>query len=262
MSWNINLQKIETASLSLDYYLVPWDTEIFQFPVVQLSRLEIHHSDAARADFQVFKDWLQREKVVLCACRLDHDRMQESLFLEEQGFRFIELNYHPVMECLQQVHLDSLQNLEPLTVAPAGPEDAAILEEMAGTVFGKERFHADPRVGAAIANLRYRAWMRNSLQDERHQVLKFSDQRRLVGFFIVEYLADKTCYWHLTAVAPGNHGQGVGKRLWTTMLLRNRDEGIERVETSISSHNIRVMNLYVSLNFRFISPQTTFHWHV
>lgn len=261
MNWDINLQKLETASLMLEYYLVPWDIAIFQFPVAQLSRLEIHQPDAAPADFQAFKDWLRREQVVLCACRLDHDRMAESLFLEEQGFRFIELNYHPVLEGLQQAKLDALQGLQPLTIEPAGPEDSAVLEEMAGTVFSKERFHTDPRIGASLANLRYRAWMRNSLRDERQQVLKFLDEGKLAGFFIVEYLTDGTCYWHLTAVAPGNQSRGVGKRIWTTMLLHNRNEGIERVETSISSHNIRVMNLYVSLGFRFLNPQTTFHWH-
>ncbi len=261
MGWNIDLQKLETASLTLEYYLVPWDIAIFQFPVAQLSRLEIRQPDAAQADFQAFRDWRRREQVVLCACRLDHDRMQESLFLEEQGFRFIELNYHPVMERLQQAELGYLQGLQPLAVERAGPEDGAILEEMAGTVFGKERFHTDPRIGATLANLRYRAWMRNSLRDEKQQVLKFLDQGKLAGFFIVEYPADRTCYWHLAAAAPGNQSRGFGKRIWTTMLLHNRNEGIERVETSISSHNIRVMNLYVSLGFRFLNPQTTFHWH-
>lgn len=261
MNWNIDLQKLETASLAIEYYLVPWDIAIFQFPVAELSRLEIHQPDTAQEDFQAFKDWLQREKVVLCTCRLDHDRMPESIFLEEQGFRFIELNYHPVLESLQQAKLDALRGLQPLTVEPAGPEDGAFLEEMAGTVFGKERFHTDPRLGASLANLRYRLWMRNSLQDERQQVLKFLNEGKLAGFFIVEYLANRTCYWHLTAVAPCKQGHGVGKRIWTTMLLHNRNEGIERVETSISSHNIQVMNLYVSLGFRFLNPQTTFHWH-
>jgi hypothetical protein len=52
----------------------------------------------------------------------------------------------------------------------------------------------------------------------------------------------------------------MGRSLWQTMLLRHRDEGTSFVETTISSHNLPIVNLYARLGFSFASAHMTFHW--
>jgi hypothetical protein len=42
-------------------------------------------------------------------------------------------------------------------------------------------------------------------------------------------------------------------------LLRHKGEGATSVETTISGHNLAVMNLYARLGFSFASAQMTFH---
>jgi RimJ/RimL family protein N-acetyltransferase len=82
----------------------------------------------------------------------------------------------------------------------------------------------------------------------------------LVGFFIVEQRPDRSVYWHLTAVAPKWQGKGIGMSVWRTMLLRHKAEGAPFVETTISGHNLAIINLYARLRFTFRGAQMTFHW--
>jgi ribosomal protein S18 acetylase RimI-like enzyme len=83
-----------------------------------------------------------------------------------------------------------------------------------------------------------------------------------VGFFVVEHRPAGTVYWHLTAVAPGWQGMGIGGDLWRTMLLRHRTEAASEVETTISGHNLAAINMYARLGFSFPASAMTFHWLV
>ena len=53
--------------------------------------------------------------------------------------------------------------------------------------------------------------------------------------------------------------KGMGMSLWQAMLLRHRAEGATFVETTISGHNLPIINLYARLGFSFASAQMTFH---
>ena len=68
------------------------------------------------------------------------------------------------------------------------------------------------------------------------------------------------CFWSLIGLAPGRQGSGLGKRVWRAMLRHHQEEGSDVVSTSISSLNIPVLNLYVSLGFRFPAPTMSLHW--
>jgi ribosomal protein S18 acetylase RimI-like enzyme len=67
-------------------------------------------------------------------------------------------------------------------------------------------------------------------------------------------------YWHLTAVAPQCQGQGYGWRVWRAMLAHHARGGVRSVRTTITAGNVPVLNLYSKLGFRFLPPETTFHW--
>ena len=76
----------------------------------------------------------------------------------------------------------------------------------------------------------------------------------------MERLTDSQIAWRLTAVAPEFQGKGLGKGIWNSVLALHRDSGIDSVVTTISSANVRVLNLYSSLGFKFEAPEMTFHW--
>lgn len=257
VNFDYETEVIRTRALTLDYFLVPWDTAIVGRPVAEISRLEITDPDEAGRDYLVFSRWCGEQEITLCSCRLPHTRVIESMFLEDRGFRFIELNYRPYLSGLQELTLPE----DELAVEPAGDEDRDVLTEMATGIFRHGRFHQDPTLGTELGDRRYRAWMENSFSHPGQTVLKCLRGNEIVGFLVAEYPEPGHCFWPLMALAPGLQGQGLGKRVWKTLLRRHQqEEGINTVTASISSLNPNVFNLCVAMGFRFPEPQMTFHW--
>lgn len=256
MSFNYTSRSIRTAALQLDYFLVPWDTEILGVPVAQINGLRVSDPVAAAHDYEEFARWCADENIALCSCRVPAERVADSMFLEERGFRTIELNYLPRLEQLQSYSLphDTLQ------VAAATPQDRELLADMAAQVFRHGRFHQDPRIDPALGDRRYRAWMWNAFERSTQRVLKCLLEDAVIGFFVVEAPEPGQVFWSLTGLAPGLQGRGLGKRVWQALLRHHRAEGARTVSTSISSHNVAVFNLYVSLGFRFPAPSVTLQW--
>ena len=256
MDFDYRLEKIHTNALTLEYFLVPWDTQILEQPVAEIRHLEVRESEAADIDFRAFTTWCGEHAITLSNCRIAHNQITESMFLQAQNFRFIELNYRPRMNKLQELKLLD----DEIMIEPAADADRMLLAEMAGSVFKHGRFHQDPRLGAALGDRRYKTWLLNAFELPHQQVLKCLHDRDIIAFFVVEYPEQGHCFWSLIGLAPGMQSKELGKRVWRTMMRKHQQEGIETITTSISSHNIAVLNLYVSLAFRFPTPYATFHW--
>lgn len=247
---------IHTQELALEWAEAPWDTEVFGFPVLQITRIEVR-GPAAGAALSAFELERNRLGAGLVSCRLAHDRLNESMLLEAHGFRFIEMVYQPELADLQNCDLGTKPDLK---VALAGQAQLPSLLDIAGSAFRNERFHTDPRLDPTLGDQRYRNWVKSSFEHARQRLYALSDGERLVSFFVTEMLPDGTCYWHLNAVAPEAQGQGYGRRAWLAMLHQAREAGARRVRTCIVARNHRVLNLYARLGFRFPAPSMTFHW--
>lgn len=247
---------IDTPALRLAWSEAPWDTVIFGYPVLQITDIQVH-SPAAAKDIAEFVHARDAVGSRLVSCRLPHERLRESMLLEEIGFRFIEMLYQPEFDNLQSRSVDHDHGL---SVTRATAADLPEVLEAAGSAFGNERFHIDPRLPSPLGDLRYQNWVRSSLDHASQRLHVLRDGPLLVAFFVTEQLADGTCYWHLNAVAPGAQGQGYGWRAWQAMLAQAHLEGAERVRTAIVARNHRVLNLYARLGFRFPAPLMTFHW--
>jgi GNAT superfamily N-acetyltransferase len=247
---------IERGTGVIECHLVPWDTEVFGFPVAEIGRLELPDESDARKLLEALDSWCIEHDVRLMSCRLDHERLRESMALEGVGFRFVETVYEPRLEL--DAAIDEPQR--EILVEDAGPDDADSIEAIARDAFTTGRFLLDRRLPSVLSGARYAYWVRTSLRTPAHAVLTARLNGDLIGFFIVERRTDGTVYWHLTAVAPGWQGKGIGGDLWRTMLLRHRAEGASRIETTISGHNLPAMNLYGRLGFAFRSARMTFHW--
>lgn len=246
---------IDTPDLHLAWSDLPWDSAVTGFPVLQINHLEVRGSGADMHLFDLARDRLGAGLVI---CKLPHDRLDLSMFLETHGFRFIEMLYQPELQLTPDWHGHQL--VAPLQIRRALKEDLPEIIAMAGGAFNNERFHMDPRLGASMGDKRYQNWVRSSFDHPAQVVYVLLDEQRPVAFFITESLAEDTCYWHLNAVAPRLQGQGYGRRAWLTMLRHAADVGAKRVRTCIVARNHRVLNLYARLGFSFPPPQMTFHW--
>jgi len=256
MKFARQVERIASRGVLIDAFVVPWDSEIFGFPVAQIEGIVLTPGQDTADGMRKFMAWMDRERIKLASCRLDSRALREAMLLEAHGFRFIEMVYSPVLDPIRTPRVPD----DDLVIAPAEVADLPQIEAIAGTAFATGRFKLDWRIDPVASDARYRAWVRNSFADDSQQVLKATLAGEMAGFFIVEERADRSAYWHLTAVAPAVQGRGVGKRLWAAMVRRYHDAGLSRIETTISAHNPPVMNIYAALGFRFRAPRMTLHW--
>lgn len=248
--------KITGPSLRLTANLVPWDAEAFGFPVAQIYELEVIDSSLVMESYREFEQWMDAGGIRIVSCRLPHDRLRESIFLESRGFRFIEMVLHPTIEKLQSLNIAS----DDLVIVPALESDLPVMRDIAERAFGYERYHVDPRLDPGLGDVRYGRWVTNSLNHPRQCLLKVMKGGHIVALFIVESGENRSVYWYLTAIAPEWQGRGYGQRVWRAMLRHHQAEGQDSVMTTISARNVAVLNLYAKLGFRFLPPEMTFHW--
>ena len=250
------INKIETPALRLSWVESNWDTAIFGAPVFTIDRIEVL-GDGALHDANEFLVQLGAVGARMSSCRLPHDRLRESMLLEDMGFRFIEMIYQPLLDGLATA---VWPQVPPMVVTQAALADLPALLAIAGSAFSNERFHVDPRLPREAGDRRYQNWVRSAMDHPRQRLQALRDGTDVVGFFVTELMDDGTCYWHLNAIAPQAQGRGIGRRAWSTMLASARDAGATRVRTSVVARNVRVLNLYSALGFRLEPPAMTFHW--
>ena len=249
-------EQVSTSSLSMTWSLAPWDESVCGFPVIQITAMQVL-GPTASADMRKFEQARDAMGAGLVSCRLPHDRLKESMLLEDHGFRFIEMLYAPEMH-LKNFNADGNTGL--LSVRRANEVDLPTLLDIARTAFNNERFKMDPRLDSGISDQRFQNWVASSLHHATQELYVISDGARIIAFFVTELLSDGTCYWHLNAIAPDVQGQGYGRRVWLSMLNQAVGVGAQRVRTSIAARNHRVLNLYARLGFTFLPPSMTFHW--
>ena len=255
MSFNVQLESISTNNINMEFFYVPWDSDIFNRKIAQISKFKILDSEKAANDYELYQKWCEKNKIEFSSCKLLHGQVNEGLFLQNKGFKFIELNYHPFFNNLALLKLPA-SNIE---IQKAEDCDEKLLADVAETIFHNERFHKDPCVETELANKRYRIWVENAFKQEHQKVLKCILNNQVIAFFVVEYPEPAQCFWSLVGMLPEFQGKGLGKQVWQAMLKYHQQEAISTVSTSISSHNVPVFNLYVALGFRFPEPFITLH---
>lgn len=257
MKTEIDIETIDSAALRMRFSLVPWDTQLLGYRVAQVQSIEVLDSRGAHDVFEDFERWRDQNQIHLVSCRLPNLALHESMFLEEHDFRYIETVYSPQLDLSAPAPSPTQDRI---AVALAGSEDVDQIVHIAGVAFTTGRFALDWRLDPSDNQRRYQGWVRNSFADAAHNIWKATKSTEVVGFFITEDLPLSVTYWHLTAIAPAWQGHGMGRRLWLAMIDQSRNAGQAFIKTTVSGHNVSVINLYASLGFRLHEPRSTYHW--
>jgi len=247
--------RFERGDASLVCSVVPWDSETFGFTVGQIESIDVGRGGFADAILGDFRQWAESVDARLVSCRLDHLQLGASMALEREGFRFVEMVYSPRLDLARELDRPATE----VIIAPASPTEVEAIADVAYAAFTTGRFALDSRLDSALGQQRYADWVRRGAAAQGQDLLKVLIDDEIVGFFLVEPRDDGVVYWHLTALAPKWRGRGIAFSVWQAMLLRHRDEGLAAVQTTISGHNLAVLNLYARLGFSFTSASMTFH---
>ena len=131
MNFERHIERISSESVDIELFFVPWDSEIFGFAVAQIERIVIKrngdHADAMRQ----LQYWLDKKSIRLASCRLPSGKLRESMLLEANGFRFVEMVYSPTLSPLPLGERTD----DELTISDALPQDLPGIEAIAASAF-------------------------------------------------------------------------------------------------------------------------------
>ncbi len=210
----------------------PWDTVAFGLPTWEVTE----YSAAA----------LQQTLQTSGHHSIKIDPLVDKRLLHEHGFYYCDTLIEP--HC-NAVRLRKLQQQE-VTISKLLDADQALA--ICHGAFSHGRFHRDFNLPKAAADLRYDNWLRQLL--DAGQVYGLYWQRELAGF--IGYSGNNLL---LHAVAEQYRGKGLAKFWWSAVCSDLMANGQDEVKSSISTSNLAVLNLYVSLGFSFNHPQDIYH---
>ncbi len=241
--------------------LLPWDEEIFGFPVADF---QLGPNPPRVQDLPSFvntlEDFSARTKAQLVSTHAQGDDTSTIALFERAGFSLVEFSLVATLSKLQSAMLPPRK----VELRKALPEDFPSLCAIAGTAFEFGRYHTDPQFPRKLANTRYVHWIRNALSGSNPDdyVFVLGQPGSVVGFMDV-VVCDGRADFRLGAVDPGkNLGfSGAGFSLYVESVRAALELGAKSVTTKIASANTRVLNVLSRLGFRFSKPEAVLHWH-
>jgi hypothetical protein len=238
--------------------ILPWDSDIFGFPVAAYEPGHAGVIGAAREEFRRgFLAWASGHRVELVSCTVGADDRVWRGLLAELGFT-----------CVEQT-LDLRFRVQTYEAPPpcrpvrlANVDDHPQIEEIAAHTFRHGRYNADPRFPPDLADRRYRYWVRSACTSTNpaDRVYVVGKPGNVKGFFQLRLEGDRADVG-IMGVAESAKGSPAALDLMTGMQLDLKALGARWITAKISAGNARVINLVAHFGYRFRNPRATFHWH-
>jgi hypothetical protein len=239
-------------------YVVPWDTEIFGFPVGTYTPGE---PETIQRDLRGvgarLRAWASARRVELVSCTVAADDRAWRTVLPPLGFTCVEQTLGLTFR-IQTYQADP--PARPVRIAM--DDDHARIEEIAGHTFHHGRYNADPRFPLDLADRRYRHWVRHACISTNPADLVYvvGAPGNVKGFFQLRLAADRAEVGIMGVTATAK-GTPAAFDLMSGMHLDLKARGTRWLTAKISAGNTRVINLVSHFGYRFRDAQATFHWH-
>lgn len=239
--------------------ILPWDTDIFGFPVAEFKAGDCVAVAEQRTAFEhLLTNWASTHAVELIACSISGDDARWRVLLPQLGFTFVDYALTAMLTKLQAVNLPPTR----VPIREASREDQAEVERIAEHAFRAGRYHADPRFPRELADLRYRCWLGNafaSLGPKSHMYLT-GEPGNITGFCHINLDGDRA-YITILGVDPEFQNGTTPFGLFIGTLAQLKRAGVRHVSSKLSAMNTPIMNLAAFVGARFSQPQAIFHWH-
>jgi hypothetical protein len=210
----------------------PWDSVVFgvnTYDICIYSREALEHADSIPGHFTIKVDPLVSKKL-----------------LHEYGYYYCDTLLEPY--CCRKNFIS--HNHEQVGISTEIP-----LEELMAIcdgAFEHGRFHRDFNLDPRGSDRRNNNWLRQLYREDTVFTLMVDNE--VAGFFAC--VGSKIV---LHALGDRFKGKGLAKYLWSAACLSRFEVGHGELCSSVSASNLAVVNLYVSLGFRFRAPCDIYH---
>lgn len=217
---------------NLPFKETPWDSNVFGIYTAEVTE----YSEVALG--------CCNQKPGLYTLKLDP--LQNKRLAQEYGFYYCDTLLVP--ECapadlLQSTHEDISISLD---------FNRAEVMAICNGAFEHGRFHRDPHIAKHLADARYNQWLEDLFN--RGQVYALLYKKEIAGF-----IATKGHELQLHAVSKKFRGLGLAKYWWSAVCIKLFSQEHALISSSVSASNLAVMNLYISLGFRFSKAVDVYH---
>lgn len=230
------------------FHTLPWDSELFGFPV---ARLETAALEEAR--IRAAMEGMSSAGVRLAYAIVPWDDPASRSLLEGAGAALVDrkLRYRKGLE---------EDMTTPAGVASwPGPLCPPALESLALASGHQSRFRTDPRVPRHVFPQLYRTWIRRSVGREiADEVLVLKADREPVGLVTLA-VREGVGEIGLVAVAESHRGQGLGRRLMVSAESCASARGAATLEVVTQGANTGACALYAARGFEVARDEAVYH---
>ena len=234
-----------------------WLSNILGRPSFNVSLADEPSSDAA-----IFREHVAQQPGALYMARAATRDLRAVHFLQDLGFRVIDVNITFRRSNASLARLLIPQGIE---VHQAQPSDHEHLLRIAETAFVMSRFHLDPKISEQVAAHIKRTWLENCLLGKRGDwVLVARRDGKPVGFLaaLLSTREDgQIAIIDLIAVDPNHQRCGVGDALVAAFVEHYRGR-VVALEVGTQVANIGSARLYEKWGFALHRSQFVLHLHV
>jgi len=232
---------------------VPWDTDLYGLPVVEL-RCTGPAVEVARA----LPPWRALRRPAFVQTRVAPDDLATVEALCANGFYPAETTLDLSLPLRRLTPLEGRAGDRP-RLRRVGAEDVAALATIARETFQTDRFHLDPHLPGDRADARYAGWVERGFAGGDRLYAYETAAGESVGFYLVRGEPGAEVDLSLAGVTPRHRRTGLGATMYSDMLVLCRDEGFRTAVTSMSANNLDVLNVFMRLGFTIRAARLTLH---
>jgi ribosomal protein S18 acetylase RimI-like enzyme len=232
---------------------VPWDTDLYGLPVVEL-RCVAPAAEVARA----LPPWRALRRPAFVQTRVAPDDLATVEALCANGFYPAETTLDLSLPLRRLTPLEARAADRP-RLRRAGAGDVAALAAIARETFRADRFHLDPHLPSERTDARYAGWVERGFAAGDRLYAYEAASGEAVGFYLVRGEPGAEVDLSLAGVTARHRGTGLGAMMYSDMLVLCRDEGFRTAVTRVTATNLDVLNLFTRLGFTIRAARLTLH---
>lgn len=208
---------------------------------------EIENSDDMSSLEMLKKESRDKEYVVV---KMPSNKVSLMLKLQSEGYQFIESNLavvHDLKNLPDNKVLNRLNGL--ITKTLMDEQDIRFLmKKMEENLFDTDRVYLDPHFSNKQASERYRNWITDDLKrgTELYNIVYKNEK---IGFFTFKEIEKGVYYPFLASLYEEYKQTGLGFSLLYKPIEIALERGGKKISTYISTNNIPILKLHISMGF-------------
>ena len=229
----------------------PWDEEAFGFPTAVVG-VDANRPRVLAEELRLAR----RSDAKLCAATIEASDRRLAKQLTLAGFRLVE------MAVDFRLNLDAAapEASAGSGVEPLRPAHGSEIDGVIRGAFEHGRYHADPLFPRELAEARYLAWVRRSLDSDDGSVLGLVQGGSIAGVVLIGRTGEGEQRIHLgPAVRSDARGLGIGSQLVAAVVLHAAREGAQTVTSRVAATNVSATRIYHRLGFLAADARSVWH---